>query len=364
MNCTILGLGLAVPEAHFTQDEAVFGSARLGVPDDVEPDRVKLLYDRAGVLKRYTVLGRDFIEDLLAGTRTSGSPFLPGPPDGPTTGQRMAAFAEHAWPLALAAARRALSDANVDPATITHLVTVSCTGFAAPGVERRLIEQLGLPATTERINVGFMGCHAAVNGLRVVAGLTASEPTAVALMVAVELCTLHHCYRPNLERVVANTLFADGAAAVVARAGTSGSRVAGTASILIPETDGEMSWTIGDHGFAMTLSKHVSEVIRTKLKPWLSAWLAKHDLTPEAVGRWAVHPGGPKILDAVAAAMNLQPDALDASRHILANYGNMSSPTVLFAWDRLRKTTPAAPCVMLAFGPGLTAEAALVLPGG
>jgi len=362
MNFILLGLGLAVPEDYFTQEEAVLGAAQLGQPNDVEPERVKLLYQRAGVQKRHTVLGRAFIEDLLAGTRTSLSAFLPGPLDGPTTGQRMAAFAEHAWPPALSAARRALQHGNVDPKTVTHLVTVSCTGFAAPGVERKLIEKLGLPATTERIHVGFMGCHAAVNGLRVVAGLAAANPDAVVLMVAVELCTLHHCYRPTLERVVANTLFADGAAAVVGRAGTDGWRVAGTASILIPETDGEMSWTIGDHGFTMTLSRHVSEAIRTHLKPWLTTWLAKHDLTPEQVGQWAVHPGGPKILDAVAEAMSLPPDALDASRYILQNYGNMSSPTVLFTWDRLRKTTSDAPCVMLAFGPGLTAEAALLMP--
>jgi len=362
MNFTIGGLGLAVPEDYFTQAEAVLGAARLGEPEDVEPARVKLLYERAGVTKRHTVLGRDFIDDLLAGTRTSASPFLPGPLDGPTTAQRMSAYAEKAWPLALQAAKCALDEADANPKSVTHLVTVSCTGFTAPGVERRLIEALGLPNTTERIHVGFMGCHGAINGLRTTAAIAAADPTAVVLMAAVELCTLHHCYRPNLERVVANTLFADGAAAVVGRAADRGWRVVGTASILIPETDGEMSWNIGDHGFAMTLSRHVSEAIRTRLRPWLTGFLARHELTPERVGNWAVHPGGPKILDAVGEAMDLPSTALDASRNVLATYGNMSSPTVLFAFDELRTKRPDSPCVMLAFGPGLTAEAALLIP--
>ena len=183
------------------------------------------------------------------------------------------------------------------------------------------------------------------------------------LLCAVELCSLHHQYHWQPDQIVANALFADGAAALVVRAETvaqGGWRVVDQRSVVIPDSTELMHWRIGDHGFQMTLSTQVPQVICDKLQPWLAAWLDEHGLDVGSVGSWAIHPGGPRILEACAQAMGLDAARLVDSQEILAEFGNMSSPTVLFILDRLRRRDAPRPCVMLAFGPGLTIEAALL----
>ena len=164
--------------------------------------------------------------------------------------------------------------------------------------------------------------------------------------------------------LVSNTLFADGAAAVVGvpvqKGEASGWTVQAQGTFLMPESSDAMSWRIGDHGFRMTLSAEVPELIRTNLGGWLGGWLHAQGLGVEDVGSWAVHPGGPRILDAVEDALALENGTLDVSRDVLRGHGNMSSPTVLFVLERLRKAGAALPCVALAFGPGLVVEALLV----
>jgi predicted naringenin-chalcone synthase len=172
------------------------------------------MYAHTGVATRHLVFPAEVVRDVLEGTRTSGSVFLPsGKPDdrGPTTAQRMQHYAADAPPLAVAASCRALEEAQVRAETISHLVTVSCTGFAAPGVDLSLIHGLGLPATVQRCNVGFMGCHGAINGLRVASAFTTAGPSARVLLCAVELCSLHYFYGWAPQQVIANALFADGA---------------------------------------------------------------------------------------------------------------------------------------------------------
>ena len=272
-------------------------------------------------------------------------------------------FAEHASPLALHAAERALAQAGVDRRRITHLVTVSCTGFAAPGMDIDLIEQLGLRPTTQRLQVGFMGCHGAINGLRLANALTTADPGAVVLLCAVELCSLHYRFDWDPPRMVANALFGDGAAAVVGTGGAAQQSeawsVAATASYVVPGSKEAMSWQIGDHGFEMTLATNVPDLIREHLGGWLASWLHERGHSLEAIGCWAIHPGGPRILHTCGEALGLPEAELEVSEEVLAAFGNMSSPTVLFIVERLRERRRPRPCVALAFGPGLTAETAL-----
>ena len=311
-------------------------------------------------------MGRDVFLDVVQGTTTSRSVFLPtGAADdrGPTTGQRMRYYAEQAVPLTLRAARQALDRSGLAPRAVTHLVTVSCTGFGAPGVDVRLIKSLELPATVERTHVGFMGCHGALNGLRVARAFTGAEPGARVLLCATELCVVHYHYGWDPQKMIANALFADGAAALVGVPCTSAPADAWTAaasgSCLIPDSEEAMTWTIGDHGFEMTLSKQIPRLIAAHLRPWLENWLGGQGLSLGAVASWAVHPGGPAILDAVEQALGLDREATGVSREVLARCGNMSSPTILFILDRLRSKQAPRPCVALGFGPGLNAEAAL-----
>jgi predicted naringenin-chalcone synthase len=228
-------------------------------------------------------------------------------------------------------------------------------------VDLALIRGLGLRPTVERTHVGFMGCHGALNGLRVAHAFAAANPGARVLVAAVELCSLHYYYGNEADKLIANAIFADGAAAVAGQAGARprGWSLRASGSCLIPESAADMAWTVGDNGFAMTLSRRVPGLIAAHLRPWLEGWLRDNGLSLADVRSWAVHPGGPKILVAAEEALGLPPAALAPSRAVFADRGNMSSPTVLFVLDRLRRENAPGPCVALGFGPGLVAEAAL-----
>jgi prepilin-type processing-associated H-X9-DG protein len=241
---------------------------------------------------------------------------------------------------------------------------VSCTGFRAPGVDVGLIKGLGLKPTTVRTNVGFMGCHGAINGLRTASAYVGADVHAKVLLCCVELSSVHHYYGWNPKKMVGNALFADGSAAVVGTPANGPSddawRVMATGSCLFPDSEYAMSWDVGDHGFDMMLSTRVPNLIQQNLRPWLTQWLGENGLTIREVGSWAVHPGGPRVLTSVEEAIGLPTGSCEISRRILAGHGNMSSPTVLFILNELRKANAPRPCVALGFGPGLVAEAALL----
>jgi predicted naringenin-chalcone synthase len=273
-------------------------------------------------------------------------------------------YVEHAGPLAALAARQALARAGLAPGTITHLVTVSCTGFRAPGADVHVIKELGLPPTVARTHLGFMGCHGALNGLRAARAYVEADPAARVLLCAVELCVLHYHYAWDPQKMVANALFADGAAAVVGVPGAAAPagcwRLDANGACLFPDCEDAMTWTVGDHNFEMTLSKRVPGLIGEGLRPWLESWLAGCGVALGGVRSWAIHPGGPRILSAVEEALRLGREDSAASRAVFAEFGNMSSPTVLFILERLRSLGAPRPCVALGFGPGLAAEAALL----
>jgi predicted naringenin-chalcone synthase len=366
MSLAVQGLGTAVPPTSVNQAESLALARKVccrgGEPADLLPG----LYRQSGIQTRYMTFTPEVVRDVLEETNFTGSPFVPrnGADDpGPTTAERMEHFGREALPLGEAAGRAALDESGLPPKAITHLVTVSCTGFAAPGLDIGLMKALGLRPTVERTNVGFMGCHGALNGLRVARALTGASPQARVLLCAVELCAVHYHYRWNPKKMVANALFADGAAALVgvpvqaARTGTW--QAAASGSCVFPDSEYAMTWNIGDHGFEMTLSTRVPDLIARNLRPWLEAWLDANGLALGDVGSWAVHPGGPRIITAVEEALGLDATATAVSREVLASYGNMSSPTVLFILRLLRERQAPRPCVMLAFGPGLTVEAGL-----
>jgi len=356
----ILGLGTSVPSCAVTQGRTAELSSAISGHDEAQSDRLAILYGLTGITRRHVAL----LDDGAAVPEAVAASAI-----GPSTGWRMQRYEAKIGPLALAASRGALADAGVAPGAITHLVTVSCTGFAAPGLDLGLIRDLGLDPSVERTHVGFMGCHGALNGLRVARALAAGEADARVLLCAAELCSLHFSYGNGDDRSIPNALFSDGAAALVGAPQVSGGgepgsgawRVAASGSVVVPETGDAMTWRIGDHGFAMTLSPEIPALIRAHLRPWLSEWLARQGHTLDAIGSWVVHPGGPRILDAVQHGLGLEKAALADSRAVLAGFGNMSSPTVLFILDRLLRRDAPRPCVALAFGPGLVVEAALLV---
>ena len=363
MTMVLGGLGTAVPEHAITQAEAVELHSTLCEIDEERTRTLRALYRRSGVSRRHSVLLETGSGPLLG--RQSFYPPARGDDDqGPPTARRMERYEAHAPPLAAAAAASALRAAGSCARHVTHLVTVSCTGFTAPGIDTRVIEALGLPSSTQRTHVGFMGCHGALNGLRVADSLVRSDAKAVVLVCSVELCTLHFAYGWSPEMMVPNALFADGAAAVACRSATGAAdrwTLASSATLLIPDSAGDMSWRIGDHGFRMTLSARVPDLVAAGVGDWLRGWLRESGLEVEDVASWAVHPGGPRILGAVERALGLTKAQTRVSLDVLSDYGNMSSATVLFTLDRLRSEGAPGPCVALALGPGLVAEAMLFL---
>jgi predicted naringenin-chalcone synthase len=354
MSFAILGLGTALPESSVTQARAAELTSRYSGHDAEQARRLAVLYRRTGIARRHIVLLDR--ADLPSATDGQG---------GPSTCWRMQRYAEQVRPLACRAASRAIAAARVHPAEITHLITVSCTGFAAPGFDVALIEDLALAPTVERTHIGFMGCHGALNGLRVARALTTSDATARVLLCAAELCSLHFQYGWDSDQAVANALFADGAAALVGSSAPADItspplwQVAASGSCLVAQTAHVMTWQIGDHGFVMTLSPRVAQLIATNLRPWVTDWLGRQGYSLRDIASWAIHPGGPRVIDAVQEALGLDHGATLASREVLASCGNVSSPTVLMILERLRHTGAGRPCVALAFGPGLTIEATL-----
>jgi predicted naringenin-chalcone synthase len=352
----LLGIGTACPAFAISQKEAAKTAGRLASPG-LAP-RIEEIFLATQIQQRGSVLlerngngspKTSFYQPVTKGVKNPG------------IRERMKCFERESPGLALAAANEALTDAGVQASDITHLITITCTGFFAPGFDHALIESLNLPPEVQRIQIGFMGCHAAINGFRAARALALENPKHRILMAAVELSSLHYSYEDKLEHIIANALFSDGAAACVLGCKENSKKwnLAATASMMYPGTAGDMSWKVGDHGFEMGLSTRLPSRIQECLRGWLEPWLKTqgHDL-PE-IRAWAPHPGGPRVLDAVEKALGLAPEACGVSREILRSHGNMSSATLLFILKRLREKNAEMPCVALGFGPGLAAEAAL-----
>lgn len=356
----LVSIGTAVPTGSISQSDAAALAKQF--THGRYQSTVPALYRLAGVEKRHSVICAESPADPL---RNSFYPAAVNDQDrGPTTATRMQKYTDEAAPLAEHACRIAFDDSTIAPEEITHLVTVSCTGFSAPGVDLALVERLGLSRQVRRTHIGYMGCHGLLNALHVGQAF-AADPDASVLVCAVELCTLHQQYTDAPQQIVANALFADGSAAVLMRQESSDQHADGwvlqaQSSYVIPETADMMTWTIDDHGFQMTLSPKVPVVIRATLVNWLQNWLSSFGLTIADIPNWAIHPGGPKIITATGQALNLTPEQLAPSQSILKRFGNMSSPTIAFILNELQMNGAGGPCVTLAFGPGLTVEAALL----
>jgi len=344
----VAGTGVAFPPGHSQQEywDRFYGP-RVG------HDRwVKKVFLGVGCRHRHTAVDPT-VEDVSAWS----------------TGRRMARYLEEALPLAETSARAALGAAGLDVDDLGLLAVVSCTGYTTPGLDIRLAERLGADPSLQRLLIGHMGCYAALPGLGVVAdrAVLGGRP---ALLVCTEISSLH--VQPatvDLEQTVAHALFSDGAAAAAVAPGGQGHlglEVVDLAASTDPATAGCMRWDVTDLGFKMGLSRRVPDVLAGAVGPLVERLLAANQVRREEVAGWAVHPGGPRILDVVAERLGLDPAELDVSRRVLDAHGNCSSATVLAVLDELAtSTSPGAGgyVLALAFGPGLTLYGALLRVG-
>lgn len=351
-----------------------------------QPGRTRLgrrlvgaVFDGSAIDTRHTVLAE--LGPTITSRSGDGGVYYHAPTGrilSPGTGRRNQTYVEAAPVLFLDAAARALAAApGLEPADVTHVITVSCTGFYAPGPDYAVVRGLGLSPATQRYHLGFMGCYAAFPALRAARSFCQADPDAVVLVVCVELCTLHLSSADDPDTILASSVFADGAAAAVVTGRSVRSPGAvleldAFETVLTPTGEQEMAWTIGDAGFEMTLSGYVPKIIERHLgdaiAPLFAAGSGRGELELGDVDYWAIHPGGRSILDRVQRALDLSDAQLDPSREVLRTCGNMSSATVLFILRDLLHgaAAPSGRVCAMAFGPGLTVESALMtrrLPG-
>lgn len=353
-----------------SQEEAAAFMQRIESLPEPLRKRIPAIYQRSGIDYRYSCIEDYGCEDAVD--------FKLYPPTWslrpePSTHRRNAKYREAALPLAERVARDALVQARVQPEEVTHVVAVSCTGFFAPGLDIELVKRLGLPPHTQRVLVGFMGCYAAFNALRVAHGFCQSHPRARVLVVCVELCTLHFQLNASIESAIINAIFSDGAAAAVLAAHppeTARGQLAyhDAHCLLDDDSMGDMTWDVGDTGFLMSLSPRVPDLIARRLPAYLDGLLCRNGLRLADVDFWAIHPGGRAIVEKAQEVLGLLDAAVYDSLEVLRLFGNMSSPTILFILkrflDRHREEQAQGRAglrngVAMAFGPGLTLEGAL-----
>lgn len=348
------------PPATLSQDEA--SRLILTQLEDKRTRRIaRHIYRQSDINTRHTCVPFDGTGDLFA-------PDASGKWDNALTGDRNKTYVRISGPASVELARKTLAAApDVSPADITHVITASCTGFYTPGPDQRIVRGLGLSPATQRFHLGFMGCYAAFPALRMAETLCRVNPEAVVLIQCMELCSLHlQLETDNPEALVASSLFADGAgcALVSARPPASGSpgyQIRHLSSTLVPSGEEAMTWEIGNHGYDITLSSYVPQILGDNIRQTLLPLLDHIGWPPESVDFWAVHPGGKSILDRISAAMTLPSGALDLARDVLRRHGNMSSATIFFLLkEGLRAHPSGARTAAMAFGPGLTVETAFL----
>lgn len=349
----LVAIGTALPA--FASDQMkihAFMEKELSGSDD-DRTKLRLLYERSAIQTRYSVLPDFIIPD---GEQT----FFKHNEPQPQLEQRLEQYYLHAPELAAMAILNTLHAHELN--SVTHLITVSCTGMWAPGLDIAVVKKLGLNDTIQRTSVNFMGCYAAIHAMKMADSICRSQSSAKVLIVSIELCTLHFQRSNNAEQLTANALFADGAAACIVQSKAPAASVPHLQlhsfySKVLPDSQTDMAWHITHNGFLMQLSSYVPFLIQTNIAGLVQQAVEHYNLQVNDISCWAIHPGGRKILDYIASALNLKPNQLSYSYDTLANYGNMSSATLLFVMKQLLNDEAAKGFVFgAAFGPGLTME--------
>lgn len=371
MYTVIEAIATANPPHKLTQSEAADFMLKTESLSASIRKRIPSIYANSGIDYRYSCIS-DYIGELqdfeLYPQNWELTPT-------PTTFSRNQKYEIYAPKISLQAAQQAIADAAINVKDLTHLIVVSCTGFSAPGIDIHLIKQLGLSSTISRTMIGFMGCHAAFNGLKAAHAICQSDRQAKVLLVCVELCTLHFQVADTLENTIINAIFSDGAAAAILTSqpfAQAEGKLAYTDgySLLIENTEELMNWTIGNTGFLMGLSPKIPDVVVEYLPNYLQDFLNEHHLTQKELDFWAIHPGGRRIIEKIQSVLELSDRMVADSYEILRRYGNMSSPTILFILKRIldkhqsgirdRNSSTFQNGIALAFGPGLSIEGCLL----
>jgi len=376
-NVAIYGVATAVPETSYSQEFTSQFFQHLNAYSDKQKRFLRLLYRNTGIDERYSVIEDYRKEPADYQFFPKNDQLMPEP----GLEARNDMYIRESNRLSERSVRDLFaSDPGITPEEITHLITVSCTGFSAPGFDFHLVKALGLSLSVHRYHIGFMGCYAAFPALKLARDICRADSTARVLISIVELCSLHIQQKTDSDFMIANALFADGAAAAVVAQFSlkNGARPrSGSAprnrsllllenfiSRIIPGSETDMAWKIGQNAFDMRLSSYVPEIIGTNIASVVDDLLKPTGSTRDAINIWAIHPGGRAILDRSHRSLGLPMDSLHHSYDILRRYGNMSSATIFFVLKSILDGDESGMCFACAFGPGLTVEAGLLRKTG
>lgn len=321
---------------------------------DADKRKLRFLYQQSGIKQRYSVIV-DYsrsIEDWKFYPQTENlDPF-------PSLEQRMMIFNKQAPLLSVDAIRNCLGHIH-DPKKITHLITVSCTGMSAPGLDLQILELMDLQKNIFRTSVNFMGCYAAIHALKIADAVCKADDTAQVLVVCTELCTLHFQREATLDNITSSLLFGDGSAAVLINNGNEheGLHIDNFYSEVIPKGKRDMAWELSSNGFLMTLSGYIPDLIEEDFEKITDSALKKDGASKEDVSHWCIHPGGKRVLEAIHKSLRFTNGQLSSSYKVLNEFGNLSSATVLFVLkEMLHDKKEIKKMFAAAFGPGLTVE--------
>ena len=350
----ITAIGTANPAYKIKQSTiANFMIKAMGL-DYPDERRLRSLFRSSGIDYRFSVL-KDYACE-------NGYEFFPENEDlepFPSTKKRILTFREHALPLSLQAVKKALPNREFD--TVTHLIVVCCTGMSAPGLDIDIIKALNLRTDIQRVCINFMGCYAAINALQTGEAFCIANPSAKVLIVCTELCSLHFQKKPTIDNILSNALFGDGSAALIMegrKPKTISLRPVKFHTDLLFKGENDMAWVIGDFGFEMKLTSYIPDLIENGILNLTDSLFKGISIEKSSIQYFAIHPGGKKILKAIEQELNITAEQNAYAHHILRNFGNMSSPSVLFVLNEIFKTLSSKDnkkhVLSFAFGPGLT----------
>jgi predicted naringenin-chalcone synthase len=355
----IIAIGTANPIHCHQQNDIMRFMLDANNPDEKNRKLLPILYHRSGINTRYSVFSDFSLSrgqwDFFSDNYTM-----------PSIEKRMAFYNQEAVKLSVTAIDNCLQnikETNVDIQAITHLITVTCTGLSAPGLDIQLVQALNLSPNIIRTSVNFMGCYAALHAIKIADAFCRADASAKVLVVCTELCTLHFQKSNDIDAILSSTLFADGSAACLISGDNDdkGLEIKQFYSQIALSGQAEMAWQLSSTGFLMTLSSHVPKLIKQEIRNLLKNSLQKLGLTTENITDWAIHPGGKNILEAVETSLELTVDALSESYDVLKNYGNMSSPTILFVLKKMMEDSSKKGNIFaIAFGPGITMESVIL----
>jgi predicted naringenin-chalcone synthase len=357
----IISIGTAVPK-YATSQSNLLNYMQAAYNDNTASRKLKLLFHNSGITTRYSAVS-DF-----DGSK-SESHLFNGNQVPPNVENRLNVFKEKATSLAISAIHNSLEKLNttIDIFEPTHLITVTCTGLYAPGIDTEIIEQLDLPNDIFHTSINFMGCNAAFPALKIADMIAKTDENAKVLIVCVELCTLHFQPKNNNDNLLSNSIFGDGAAAVIVVSDTkakqnqqNGFEMNGFYSLLLSKGKKYMAWNIKPVNFEMVLDAIIPDFIGDEVIEILSKAGRKLNLTRATIDKWAIHPGGKKILDTIKKRLQLNDLDLQYSYKVLEEYGNMSSPTILFVLNKILQAdhNRNENVFSIGFGPGLSIETA------